>query len=271
MQSRLYQSLFAVQNRIHTASGDILGHQNFRKLNRFDGDFYEYLSYLVGWQIIVNPQSYDRWHWWNASAAHGKNTFCTWDEMQRNHVLFWILLFNTIEGHPANQLRYEVYNEYMKYKSVLNVLDISIRVGFCPSTVSRGFQQCISPRFVQIPIKNCSQIVIFSYIFETKKTTGGAGSCDFFWGSPSRQDSFKRYMGFHGLQRWMNPNGPLDEFRFFLSTNVGGRYGDGIWTSKDGHIPLHFHHRWGFVFVSSSPRSKVFWGRFGLWEWLVTS
>ena len=191
--------------------------------------------------------------------------------MQRNHVLFWILLFNTIEGHPANQLRYEVYNEYMKYKSVLNVLNISIRVGFCPSTVSRGFQQCISPRFVQIPIKNCSQIVIFSYIFETKKTTGGAGSCDFFWGSPSRQDSFKRYMGFHGLQRWMNPNGPLDEFRFFLSTNVGGRYGDGIWTSKDGHIPLHFHHRWGFVFVSSSPRSKVFWGRFGLWEWLVTS
>lgn len=113
-----------------------------------------------------------------------KNTFCTWDEMQWNHVVFWILFFNTIEEHPANQLRYEVYNEYMKYESVLNALNISIRVGFCPSTVSLGFQRCISPRFVQIPIKNCSQIVIFSYIFETKKQRGERGAVTFFFGFP---------------------------------------------------------------------------------------
>lgn len=96
----------------------------------------------------------------------------------------------------------------------------------------------------------------YFHISSKQKNNGGSGELWlFFLGSPSPQDSFKRYMGFHGLQRWMNPNGPLDEFRFFLSTNVGGRYGDGIWTSKDGHIPLHFHHRWGFVFVSSSQQS----------------
>lgn len=100
---------------------------------------------------------------------------------------------------------------------------------------------------------NCD---IFIY-FRNKKTTGGAGSCDFFLGSPSPQDSFKRYMGFHGLQRWMNPNGPLDEFRFFVD-----KCGRSLWWWY-----LDFQ-RWAHTSPFSlqveilslfRPRSKVFW------------
>ena len=183
--------------------------------------------------------------------------------MQRNHVGFWILLFNTIEGHPANQLRYEVYNEYMKYKSVLNVLNISIRVGFCPSTVSLGFQQCISPRFEELQ-PNCD---IFIY-FRNKRTTGGAGSCVFFLGVlpppkiPSRDiwDSMDSKDGwiltaptnsvFFCRQMWevaMVMVSGLPKMGTYLSIFITG-----------GDLSLF------------RPRSKVFLGRFGLWEWLVT-
>ena len=110
---------------------------------------------------------------------NGNNTFSTWDEMQQNHVFIWILLLFLPYNWWTSGEPVKIGNiQWIIRELLFNVLNISIRVGFCPSTVS------LVPVNNPGVVKHANQELQpnWAYFLSCNIKTP-VGSCDFFWRS----------------------------------------------------------------------------------------